>query len=53
MIDDLTRFCREGLAGYKTPRSFDFPTEFPRTATGKLLKRLLRDPYWFDLDRQI
>ena len=53
LIDDLTRFCREGLAGYKTPRSFDFPTEFPRTATGKLLKRLLRDPYWFDLDRQI
>jgi len=53
LVDDLTSFCREGLAGYKTPRSFDFPAEFPRTDTGKLLKRVLRDPYWIDLDRRI
>jgi long-chain acyl-CoA synthetase len=51
--DELRAFCREALAGYKVPRSFDFPGEFPRTATGKLLKRLLRDPYWVGHDRQI
>jgi len=50
---ELMSFCRHTLAGYKVPRSFDFPDEFPRTATGKLLKRHLRDPYWADVERQI
>ena len=53
LADELAAFCREELAGYKVPRSFDFPSEFPRTATGKLLKRLLRDPYWAGHDRRI
>jgi long-chain acyl-CoA synthetase len=53
LIEELTQFCRAALAGYKTPRSFDFPAEFPRTATGKLLKRTLRDPYWIDHERRI
>jgi long-chain acyl-CoA synthetase len=50
---ELAAFCREQLAGYKTPRSFDFPAEFPRTPTGKLVKRLLRDAYWEGLERTI
>lgn len=33
------------LARYKIPRSIDFVTELPRTPTGKLVKRLLRDTY--------
>ena len=53
LADDLAAFCREELAGYKVPRSFDFPTEFPRTPTGKLVKRVLRDPYWVGSDRVI
>jgi long-chain acyl-CoA synthetase len=53
LIEQLTEFCREQLAGYKVPRSFVFPAEFPRTATGKLLKRLLRDPYWEGEQRSI
>ena len=48
--DDLARelmaHVREHLAGYKVPRSVDFEAEFPRHPTGKLYKRLLRDPYW-------
>jgi acyl-coenzyme A synthetase/AMP-(fatty) acid ligase len=35
------------------PRSFDFHDEFPRTETGKLEKRKLRDPYWAGRDRSI
>ena len=50
---ELAAFCRDELAGYKVPRSFDFPDELPRTATGKLLKRMLRDPYWQDRQRSI
>ena len=53
LIAELTRDCRSCLAGYKVPRSFDFPSTFPRTATGKLIKRLLRNPYWEGLERQI
>jgi acyl-coenzyme A synthetase/AMP-(fatty) acid ligase len=35
------------------PRSIDFADRLPRTPTGKLLKRELRDPYWVDKDRAI
>jgi long-chain acyl-CoA synthetase len=43
---ELDEFCRQRLAGYKCPRSFDFIDAMPREPTGKLLKRRLRDPYW-------
>jgi long-chain acyl-CoA synthetase len=43
--DELIGFARTRLAGYKLPRSVDFVTELPRTPTGKVLKRELRDRY--------
>jgi long-chain acyl-CoA synthetase len=43
---ELIAFCREHLAALKCPRSVDFEAQLPRTPTGKLLKRLLRDRYW-------
>jgi acyl-CoA synthetase (AMP-forming)/AMP-acid ligase II len=42
----LIAFCGERLAGYKRPRSVDFVRELPRNAGGKILKRVLREPYW-------
>lgn len=42
----LLEFCRAHLSAIKCPRSIDFMDELPRHATGKLYKRLLRDPYW-------
>jgi long-chain acyl-CoA synthetase len=50
---DLRAFAKDKLAGYKNPRSYDFHTDFPRTPTGKLQKRLLRDPYWEGRERAI
>jgi acyl-coenzyme A synthetase/AMP-(fatty) acid ligase len=44
--EDLFAFCRESLAGYKCPRTFDFVPELPRNAMGKLDKRALRRPFW-------
>jgi long-chain acyl-CoA synthetase len=43
--DDLIAFARERLAGYKLPRSIDFVDDLPRTPSGKVLKRELRDRY--------
>ncbi len=49
----LAAFCRENLAGYKCPRSFDFVDALPRTGTGKVQKRKLREPYWEGVERSI
>ncbi|MGH9228481.1 MAG: AMP-binding protein [Acidimicrobiales bacterium] len=38
----------EHLAGYKRPRSWEVRAELPRTESGKLLKRLMRDEHWGD-----
>lgn len=43
---ELIAFCRERLSPLKCPRSIDFAAELPRTPTGKLVKRHLRDRYW-------
>lgn len=42
----LVAFAREHLAGYKVPRSVSFAPEIPRNASGKILKRVLRAPFW-------
>jgi len=38
--------CRERLSAIKCPKSIDFAAELPRTPTGKLVKRHLREKYW-------
>ena len=43
---ELIAFCRARLSHIKCPRTIDFATELPRTPTGKLVKRVLRDRYW-------
>jgi fatty-acyl-CoA synthase/long-chain acyl-CoA synthetase len=43
---ELIGFCRQHLSPIKCPRSIDFEAELPRTPTGKLVKRHLRDRYW-------
>jgi acyl-CoA synthetase (AMP-forming)/AMP-acid ligase II len=44
-VGELVAFCRTRLSAVKCPRSIDFRTEFPRSPTGKLLKRKIRDEY--------
>jgi len=43
--EELIAFARARLAGYKLPRSVDFVSELPRTPSGKVLKRELRQRY--------
>ena len=52
--DELLAWSRDRIAGFKRPRSVDFADELPRNPSGKLLKRVLRAPYWSDAEgRQI
>ncbi|WP_137178177.1 long-chain-fatty-acid--CoA ligase [Roseomonas sp. AR75] len=44
--DALIAFCRERLGGFKVPRRYAFVDALPRNASGKVLKRVLREPYW-------
>jgi acyl-CoA synthetase (AMP-forming)/AMP-acid ligase II len=44
--EEIILYCREHLAGYKIPRSVDFLDELPKTDTGKILKKILKAPYW-------
>jgi len=43
---ELIAFCRDHIARYKCPRAIDFASEVPRTETGKMAKRKLREKYW-------
>jgi acyl-CoA synthetase (AMP-forming)/AMP-acid ligase II len=49
----LIEWTRDKLAGYKRPRSVDFADALPRNASGKLLKRKLREPYWAGYVRNV
>jgi len=51
--DELRAFARRHLADYKVPREVSYPADFPRDAAGKLIKRLLCDPYWAGRGRTI
>ena len=51
--DELIAWARARIAGFKTPRSVDFADMLPRNASGKLLKRELRAPYWEGRTRQV
>ena len=46
LVQELMAFCAEQLSRQKCPRSIDFSVQLPRLPTGKLYKRVLRDPYW-------
>lgn len=45
LANEIVEFCRANLAHFKCPRKVDFTEDMPRTETGKLLKRVVRDEY--------
>jgi len=46
LADEIMAFCRARLSGIKCPRSVDFVESLPRNEMGKLVKRLVKAPYW-------
>ncbi|MCD6305678.1 MAG: long-chain-fatty-acid--CoA ligase [Deltaproteobacteria bacterium] len=43
--EEIIAFCKKDLAGYKAPKSVDFLETLPKTGSGKIYKKGLRDPY--------
>ncbi|MDR1529879.1 MAG: AMP-binding protein [Burkholderiales bacterium] len=41
--DELIKYCRTNLAGYKVPRAIEFRDELPKSHVGKILRRVLRE----------
>jgi len=51
--EELIEFCRSRMAHFKCPTSVEFRSELTRTATGKLQKYLLREPYWKGYEKRV
>jgi acyl-CoA synthetase (AMP-forming)/AMP-acid ligase II len=51
--EEIIGYCRDHLAGYKVPRSVDFVADLPKTDTGKILKKIIKAPYWKDREVKI
>src|SRR5713226_2996392 len=52
--NDLTRHCKQFLANYKIPRRVEFSdTELPKSGSGKILKRILRERFWAHEERAV
>ena len=52
-LDEVRAFVAERLAKYKQPRTYEIRDELPRTESGKLLKRVLRDEHWAGRDQKV
>jgi acyl-CoA synthetase (AMP-forming)/AMP-acid ligase II len=50
---EVIAWCRERIAGFKCPKTIDVIAALPRNATGKILKKELRKPYWEGRERQV
>jgi long-chain acyl-CoA synthetase len=50
---ELITFAREHLASFKCPRSIDYVAELPRSAAGKIQRRVVCEPYWAGREKQI
>ncbi|MEO1488023.1 MAG: long-chain-fatty-acid--CoA ligase [Pseudomonadota bacterium] len=50
---EVIAYAREKIAAFKAPKSVDVIPEMPRNASGKILRRQLRAPYWEGQERQV
>ena len=52
--EELVAHCRRNLASYKIPRHVELlDTDLPKSGSGKILKRVLRDRFWVDQPRAV
>ncbi len=51
--EELIALVKDRLASYKAPKSVDFVAELPKTGSGKIMKRALKDKYWAGWDKRV
>ncbi|MFH1112824.1 MAG: long-chain-fatty-acid--CoA ligase [Pseudomonadota bacterium] len=50
---EIIDLCRENIASYKKPKSVEFVEQLPKSPTGKILKRVIREDYWQGRERRV
>ncbi len=51
--EEIIQFCKDKIAHYKAPKSVDFIDALPRTGSGKIHKKGLRDKYWEGFEKKV
>jgi acyl-CoA synthetase (AMP-forming)/AMP-acid ligase II len=44
--EEIIAYCSDHLAGYKRPKTVSFVEDLPRTSSGKIMKKKIRDEHW-------
>jgi acyl-CoA synthetase (AMP-forming)/AMP-acid ligase II len=50
---EIIDYCRDHMASFKKPKTVDVVEDLPRNPYGKILKTVLREPFWKGFDRRI
>lgn len=51
--ESVIAWCAQRLAGYKKPKRVVFVAELPKNAAGKVMKHILKAPFWRDQERKV
>jgi long-chain acyl-CoA synthetase len=51
--EEIIGFCKDKLAAYKKPKSIEFMDELPKTGSGKIFKKVLKEKCWKDSVRKV
>ncbi len=51
--EEIINLCKSTIASYKKPRSVEFLPQLPKSPTGKILKRVIREQYWNGHERRV
>ncbi len=52
-IETLQSWCKAKMPDYRIPKRLELVKELPRNQTGKLLRRLIREPFWANEERKV
>ncbi len=51
--EELISFCKEHIARYKAPKSIEFLESLPKTGSGKIEKKKLRERHWINQQKKV
>ncbi len=50
---EIIELCKKTIASYKKPRYVEFMQQLPKSPTGKILKRVIREQYWNGKEKKV